>query len=62
MKIYTLTIAYNSKTEEVEYIQEEIEADGSTSEPVIISSDWDEDYYDDELLMKLIHDVGLGEA
>ena len=28
MKIYNLTIAYNDKTEEIEYIQESIEEDG----------------------------------
>jgi len=27
MKIYTLTIAYNEKTEEVEYLQEEVMTD-----------------------------------
>ena len=62
MKVYTLTIAYNDKTEEIEYIQEEIEEDGGTSEPIIIQEDWDEDYFDDDFLVRLIHDVGIGEA
>jgi len=62
LKIYHLIIAYNDKTEEIEYIQEEIEEDGGTSEPIMIPVDWDEDYFDDEFLMKLIHDVGIGEA
>ena len=29
MKIYNLTIAYNDKTEEIEYIQETLEEDGA---------------------------------
>jgi len=62
LKVYTLTIAYNDKTEEIEYIQEEIEEDGGTSEPIIIQEDWDEDYFDDDFLVRLIHDVGIGEA
>jgi len=65
LKIYYLTIAYNDKTEEIEYIQEEIEEDGSTAdhiEPVELLVDFDEDYFDDEVLMKLIHEFGLGEA
>ena len=62
MKIYHLIIAYNDKTEEVEYIQEEIEEDGGTAEHVEIEADFPDDYYDDEVLMKLIHEFGLGEA
>jgi len=66
LKIYHLIIAYNDKTEEVEYIQEEIEDDGSigpgTYTPVTFSIDMDDDYFDDEVLMKLIDEFGLGEA
>ena len=62
MKIYTLTIAYNDKTEEIEYIQEEIEEDGGTASSVTFDVDFDEDYYDDEALLQLIYEVGLGEA
>ena len=62
MKIYHLIIAYNDKTEEIEYIQEELEEDGSTAEPSSFNLDVDEDYFDDEILMKLIHEVGIGEA
>ena len=62
MKIYHLIIAYNDRTEEIEYIQEEIEEDGGSAEPVSFNINADEAYYDDELLMKLIHEVGLGEA
>ena len=62
MKIYHLIIAYNDKTEEIEYIQEELEEDGSTAEPISFNLDMEEEYFDDEILMKLIHEVGVGEA
>ena len=63
MKVYTLTIAYNDKTEEIEYIHEEIEEDGGTSDPIFYDTvDIDEDYFDDEELIRLIHAVGIGEA
>jgi len=63
MKIYHLTIAYNDKTEEIEYIQEEIEDDGSIglgiTNPVEFVINMDDDYYDDETLIKLIDEFGL---
>ena len=66
MKIYHLIIAYNDKTEEIEYIQEEIEDDGSIglgiSNPVEFVVNMDDDYYNDETLLKLIDEFGLGEA
>ena len=66
MKIYHLIIAYNDKTEEIEYIQEEIEDDGSIGlgliNPVEFVVNMDDDYNDDEALMKLIDEFGLGEA
>ena len=62
MKIYHLIIAYNDKTEEIEYIQEEIEDDGGGREPIILTSDVDPDYFDDETLLQLIDEFGLGEA
>ena len=66
MKIYHLIIAYNDKTEEIEYIQEEIEDDGSIglglSKPVEFFADLDDDYFDDKTLLKLIDEFGLGEA
>ena len=66
MKIYHLIIAYNDKTEEIEYIQEEIEDDGSIglglSNPVEFVINMDDKYYDDETLLKLIDEFGLGEA
>jgi len=66
LKIYHLIIAYNDKTEEIEYIQEEIEDDGSVglglSNAVEFSVTMDDKYFDDETLMKLIDEFGLGEA
>ena len=66
MKIYHLIIAYNDKTEEIEYIQEEIVVDGSIglglSNPVEFVINMDDKYYDDETLLKLIDEFGLGEA
>ena len=66
MKIYHLIIAYNDKTEEIEYIQEEIEDDASVGpglyNPVEFSVNMDDDYFDDETLLKLIDEFGLGEA
>ena len=66
MKIYHLIIAYNDKTEEIEYIQEEIEDDGSVglglSNSVEFAVNMDDEYFDDETLMKLIDEFGLGEA
>ena len=62
MKIYHLIIAYNDETEEIEYIQEELEDDGAIQEPFIFTADMDDDYFDDEVLMKLIDEFGMGEA
>jgi hypothetical protein len=62
LKIYHLIIAYNDKTEEIEYIQEEIEDDGAIQDPFEFIAELDEDYFDDETLMKLIDEFGMGEA
>ena len=63
MKIYHLVIAYNKKTEEIEYIQESVEEDESE---VVAGTRWtmdyDPDYWDDETLLDLIEEYGLGEA
>ena len=65
LKIYHLIIAYNDKTEEVEYIQEEIEDDSSRGpspfSQVEYSLTADDEYFDDETLLKLIDEFGLGE-
>jgi len=63
MKIYHLIIAYNDKTEEVEYIQEHIEEEMSPNvRTVEVEMELDDEYFDDEDLMELIYEHGLGEA
>jgi hypothetical protein len=63
MKIYHLIIAYNDDTEEIEYIQEHIEDDTPVeNRHVDLVMDVDYDYFDDEELLKLIFENGLGEA
>jgi len=63
MKIYHLIIAYNDKTEELEYIEEYVE----NAEPAIVpyteaEVELDPDYWEDEELMALIWKEGLAEA
>ena len=63
MKIYHLIIAYNDKTEEVEYIQEEIEEDNGMGVDTSFTLELGEAHqFDDETLLKLIDEFGLGEA
>ena len=63
MKIYHLIIAYNDKTEEVEYIQEEIEEDSGMGVDTSFALELGEAHqFDDETLLKLIDEFGLGEA
>ncbi len=63
MKIYHLIIAYNDRTEEVEYIQEHIEEELPEGVmPVEMEMELDDEYFDDEELIKLINENGLGEA
>ena len=64
MKIYHLVIAYNENDEEIEYIQEYVEEDSPTESGKVLElyMDYDEDYWDDEALMELILEHGLGEA
>ena len=61
MKIYHLTIAYNEKTEEIEYIQEEVEETSDvTSEEFML--ELEEGYYDQETLEYLLANYEIGEA
>ena len=60
LKIYHLIIAYNDETEEIEYIQEQIEDDSGSTDAYILEVD--EKYFDDEDLVELINKHGLGEA
>jgi hypothetical protein len=62
MKKYILTIEYNEKTEEIEYVQEEIVM-GEDSPELIISELDVGGYFDEESLDKIIelysHKIGI---
>ena len=61
MKIYTLTIAYNEDTEEIEYIQEEVtEKEEYTDEDFVI--EYEEGYFSDEELLDMLQTGEVGEA
>jgi len=63
MKIYHLIIAYNDETEEIEYIQEHVEEEMPPEVRTLeMTMELDERYFDDEDLMELIWEHGLGEA
>ena len=51
MKVYHLTIAYNEKTEEVEYIMESVDED---TMDIIVIGEVDLSRYFDEPVLKLI--------
>jgi hypothetical protein len=61
MKIYTLTIVYNDKKEEIEYLSEEIEQDGSEilTERGIVDL---EGYFDEDGLELIASSRIVGEA
>ena len=58
-KIYTLTIAHDDVTEEVEYIEEYVEKEESQAEFLM---DYEKGYYSDEELISLIVNGEIGEA
>ena len=61
MKIYTLTIAYNEDTEEIEYIQEEVtEEEEYTDKDFVI--EYEEGYFSDEELLDMLQTGEVGEA
>ena len=68
LKIYHLIIAYNDKTEEIEYIQEEIEDESYLGVDImpepIYTIKVDEGYWEDEeeLLKMLSEATSVGEA
>jgi len=65
MKVYTLTIAYNEKTEEIEYIQEHVEEETpymTLEWEIGLGSDASDFNWDDDSLLALIEEHGLGEA
>ena len=51
MKVYQLTIVYDEKTDEIEYIEEEVTEDTPTT---MYKVQVDPEYYDNEILQKLI--------
>ena len=59
MKVYTLTIVYDEKTDTIEYIEEEITEDTPT---VLYKVQLDPEYYDDEVLKKLIEQGLIAES
>ena len=61
MKIYTLTIAYNEDTEEIEYIQEEVtEGQEYTDKDFVL--EYEEGYFSDEELLDMLQTGEVGEA
>ena len=61
MKIYTLTIAYNENTEEIEYIQEEITAEKEYTDKDFVL-EYEEGYFSDEELLNMLQTGEVGEA
>ena len=63
MKIYHLIIAYDDKTEDLEYIEEYVEEATTALIPFTEKSvELDPEYWDDEELINLITKEGLAEA
>tara|TARA_Y100000310_G_scaffold323532_1_gene383956 strand:+ start:186 stop:380 length:195 start_codon:yes stop_codon:yes gene_type:complete len=62
LKTYHLTIVFDDTTDNVEYIEEELSEDASTINPEAYIVDIDPDYYDDELIRKLIEHGIVGES
>ena len=59
MKVYTLTIVFDDKTDTVEYIEEEMTEDTPT---LMYKIDVDPEYYDEEVLERLIREGLIGES
>jgi hypothetical protein len=59
MKTYTLTIVFDEKTDTVEYIEEEMTEDTPT---VMYKIEVDPEYYDEEVLERLIREGLIGES
>ena len=59
MKVYTLTIVYDEKTDTIEYIEEEITEDTPT---VMYKVQIDPEYYDYETLKRLIKQGLIAES
>ena len=59
MKVYTLTIMYDDKTDEIEFIEEEVTEDTPT---VVYKVQIDPEYYDYETLKELINQGLIAES
>ena len=59
MKVYTLTIMYDDKTDEIEFIEEEVTEDTPT---VVYKVQIDPEYYDYETLKELIKQGLIAES
>ena len=59
MKVYTLTIVYDEKTDVIEFIEEEVTEDAST---VVYKVQIDPEYYDQDTLMRLIEQGLIAES
>jgi hypothetical protein len=59
MKVYTLTIVYDEKTDDIEFIEEEVTEDTAT---VVYKVQIDPEYYDHETLKKLIKEGLIAES
>ena len=63
MKVYHLTIAYNPKTEEIEYILETLdEIDADHVQLTQIGTIDLEEYFDKETLREILQNYEMGEA
>tara|TARA_R100000008_G_C3586279_1_gene172601 strand:+ start:78 stop:278 length:201 start_codon:yes stop_codon:yes gene_type:complete len=61
-KIYTLTIAYNDETEEVEYLEETIMIEDSDIEPNSMLIDFSDEYWDEDSIKLLKDSYFIAEA
>ena len=59
MKVYTLTIVFDENTDTVEYIEEEMTEDTKTA---MYKISVDPDYYDEEVLKRILEDGIIAEC
>ena len=59
MKVYTLTIVYDEKTDDIEFIEEEVTEDTAT---VVYKVQIDPEYYDYKTLKELIKQGLIAES
>ena len=61
-KLYTLTIAYNDETEEVEYLEETITVEDTDVESKSMLLDFTDDYWDEDSIKLLKDSYFIAEA